>query len=118
MPFNVEAPMVETQSPKRYPAPDWSKTATVREAWLPDEPSFGWLVLQDDTALSWVCSVGDDRPAAYAVRNIVEESIRSSLAQNRTAQEAYNEAVDTVMFRPAETMDLQDLVEQLQKAWS
>lgn len=118
MPFNVDAPMVQTQEPRRYPTPNWSKPAEVRECWLPGEPAVGWLVIQDDEALAWLSSVGPDRPAAYAVREIVQDSLEQSLVQNMDVRSAWNRACSIAMFRWPEYMDLDKLAKRLSEQWS
>jgi len=118
MPFNVEAPLVETYTPARYPAPNWSKDAEVRECWLPDEKPVGWMVIQDDEAISWLSSAGPDRPAAYAVKVIIQETLQDSLAQNMDARSAWNRCMAVAMFRAPETMSLEKLVARLQEGWS
>jgi hypothetical protein len=118
MPFNVEAPMEATSTPARYPAPDWSREAEVRECWLPQEPTIGWLILQDDLALTWASSVGPNRPASYAVKRVVEERIQLSLQDGLNCREAFQNVARVALFRGPIMMSLKDLADRLQKEWS
>lgn len=118
MSFTEPAPMVQTNVVPRYPALNWRKPAEVRECWLPNEKPVGWLVIQDDEALSWLSSVGPSRPAAYAVKEIVQDTITLALAENRTAREAFNLASAAAMFRASEDMDLDKFAKRLSEEWS
>lgn len=118
MPFNVDSPMDQTLSPTRYPQPNWLGDAEVRECWLPNEKPVGWLVIQDDTALSWLSAAGPDRPAAYAVKEIVQELIVDSIAQDMTPREAYNRCISVTMFRAPEILSLKAFGARLQEEWS
>lgn len=118
MPFNVDAPMVQTNNPARYPEPDWRKSAEVRECWMPDEKPVGWLVIQDDEALSWLSSVGPSRPAAHALKELIQEVIVDSLAQNMPPRDAWNRVMTVGMFRAPELMDLRKLSARIAKEWS
>lgn len=118
MPFNVDSPMDLAYTPARYPTPDWSKLAEVTEVVIPEQKPAGWLVIQDDMALSWLSSAGYDRPAAYAVRTIVEETLTLALQEGRTCREAHNLVQSKVLVGPPQLMDLRKLSERLQKDWS
>lgn len=118
MPFNVPSPMVETQAPRRYPSPDWSQTAEVRQAWLPDERPVGWLIIQGNEALSWVSSAGPDRPAAYAIKEIIQDILDDSYVNRLDVRTAWNRCTAAAMFRPPEEMDLSKLAAELQEEWS
>lgn len=118
MPFEVPAPLVETLAPARYPSLNWRKPAEVRECWLPGEKPVGWLVIQDEEALSWLSSVGPDHPAAYAVKEIVQDTLRDSLAQNMDVRSAWNRCMSVAMFRAPEMMDLDKFAKRLSEEWS
>lgn len=118
MPFNVEAPMDLTFEPTRYPTPDWTGEAEVREAWIIGEDPVGWLVIQDNAALSWLSSVGPDRPGAYAVRGLVEDTISAAVVDRATAREAWNRVTAVALFREPQVVQLPDLMERLQEEWA
>ena len=118
MSFTEPAPMVQTNVVPRYPALNWRKPAEVRECWLPGEKPVGWLVIQDEEALSWLSSVGPDRPAAYAVKEIVQDTLRESLAQNMDVRSAWNRVMSIAMFRAPEEMDLDKFAKRLSEEWS
>lgn len=118
MPFEVPSPMVETFTPTRYPSVDWSRKAEVRECWLPNEKPVGWLVIQDDANLSWLSSVSASRPAAYAVREIIQDTLRDSIENRLTAREAWDRCMTAAMWRNPEYMEMAELAKRLQEEWS
>lgn len=118
MPFNVDAPMDLVSAPARYPSPDWAKTAEVVEVLMPGEKAVGWLVIQEDMALTWLSSAGPDRPAAQAVRSLIEDAIRLSLTEGRNVREAWNDALSRVYHGPPAILKLPELAERLQEEWS
>lgn len=118
MPFEVEAPMDQTSAPARYPSPNWRGSAEVRMCWLPKQPPVGWLIIQDDMALTWASAAGPDRPAAYAVKEIIQDALQTSLQDRLTCREAWNRVMSKAMFTAPEYVYLPDLGKRLQEEWS
>ena len=110
-----EKPMVETYAPPRYPSVNWDKPAEVRECWLPDEKPVGWLIIQDEEAISWLSSAGPDRVAAYAAKGIVQETLRRAFFDRLSAREAFDLCTDAAMFRASELMEMKDMSDRLSK---
>jgi len=110
MPFK-ESPMDETFSPPTYPKPDWEGSAVARRVWDPSEnATVGYLILQDEQAFTFLTKVAPDQNG-YTLRKILEESIRLSLQNRMTAQEALEAALELCLADTAEDVELPKLLE-------
>lgn len=110
MPF-YESPMDETFAPKRWPAPDYSGEGEVARAWLPEDETVGWLVIQDDALVFFVSARYS--PAAYGVTQIILDYMRTALREKKTARDTWDELQKKAMWKAPEKRKLDELLNEI-----